>query len=349
MSGNIRRAVAGICAAFGMLALSPIAGADPTIVSGGVAQLPSTGLVIDLPARTEGVYHVSGSWALNAKDGVFDSRDIVDEINSAGNVTAGNWALVGYFDAGECDAVLASEKLDASWTTTQDFWGQSWSVRGGVFQFDGALGRRPAAVLCRTEQDGLTLLLYRFLTVASETLDQASVLADVKSSVVLPAISKSFNSKRTGQYIPLGRGDLRNRGTAAAARAVTLPVSKLRIDLPEDGYLWLARAADSSDMLDRMLPAVAVTSFEVMAVDNVKCADILEGLKDGAKVGAEAQNLPAGWLVGPAIIVDGEVEPVVCYPASFGALVVGLVQGGGRDFLPFHPMLGALTRATRVP
>ncbi len=240
MSGNIRRAVAGICAAFGMLALSPIAGADPTIVSGGVAQLPSTGLVIDLPARTEGVYHVSGSWALNAKDGIFDSRDIVDEINSAGNVTAGNWALVGYFDAGECDAVLASEKLDASWTTTQDFWGQSWSVRGGVFQFDGALGRRPAAVLCRTEQDGLTLLLYRFLTVASETLDQASVLADVKSSVVLPAISNpSTASARASTFLsvvetcaiaerPLPRVRLRCRSASSGSTCRRMDISGWR-------------------------------------------------------------------------------------------------------------------------
>lgn len=349
MFGNIRRAVAGVCATFGMLALSPVAGADPTVVSSGVAQLPSTGLVIDLPARSEGVYHVSGSWALNAADGVFDSRDVIDEINSAGNLTAGNWALVGYFDAGECDAVLGAEKLDASWTTTQDIWGQRWSVRGGIFTFDGALGRRPAAILCRTEQNGPTLLLYRFLTAAPETLDQSAILADVESSVVLPAVSKSFNSKRTGRYIPVERGDLRNRGTAGAARAVTLPVSKLKIDLPDDGFLWLARAADSSDMLDRMLPVLPDTSLEVIAVESIKCGDILEGLKDGAKAGAEAQNLPAGWIVGPAIVVDGEVEPVACYPASFGALVVGLVQGGDRDFLPFHPLMGALIRATRVP
>ena len=349
MSGNIRRAVMGICAVFGVLALSPVAGAEPTVVSSGVAQLPSTGLVIDLPARSDGVYHISGSWALDVADGVFNSRDIIDEISSAGDVAAGNWALVGYFDAGECDAVLASEKLDASWTTTQELWGQRWQVRGGVFTFESALGRRPAAILCRDEPDGLTLMLYRFLTAAPETLTQAAILADVKSSTVLPAVSKSFDSKRTGQYIPIGRSDLRNRGTSAAARAVTLLGSKLKIDLPEDGYLWLARTADSSDMLDRMLPAMPVASLEVIAVDNVKCADILEGLKDGAKVGAEGQNLPAGWIVGPAIIVDGEVEPVACYPASYGALVVGLIQGGDRDFLPYHPVLGALTRATRVP
>lgn len=349
MSGNFRRAVAVVCAAFGMLALSPVAGADPTVVSTGVVQLPSTGLVVDLPARSEGVYHVSGSWALNAADGIFDSRDVIDEVNSAGNLTAGNWALVGYFDAGECGAVLGSEKLDASWTTTQDLWGQRWSVRGGIFTFDGALGRRPAAILCRTEQNGPTLPLYRFLTAAPETLDQAAILADVKSSVVFPAISKSFDSKRTGRYIPLGRADLRNRGTADAARAVTLPLSKLKIDLPDDGFLWLARTADSSDMLDRMLPVLPDTSLEVMAVEGVKCDDILEGLKDGAKAGAEAQNLPAGWIVGPAVVVDGEIEPVACYPASFGTLVVGLLQGGDRDFLPFHSLLGALTRATRVP
>ncbi len=349
MSGKISRVIVGICAAFGLLALAPVAGADPTVVSKGEAQLPTTGLLVDLPARSAGVYHVSGSWSLNAATGTFDARDIIDEIDPSGNVTAGNWVLVGYFDAGECDDVLAEQKFDAPWSAEQDLWGQHWAVRGGVFTFENALGRRPAAALCRTEPDGPSLLLYRFMTSSPETLDQSAILADVKSSAALSAAARSFSQKRTRSYLPLTRTDVRNRGSDKAARPVTLPVNKLKIDLPDDGFVWLARAGDGSDMLDRMMPALPDTSLEVIAVAGEQCADVFAALDTDTKAGFEAQNLPPGWIAGPAIIVGGEVEPTACHLAGVGALIVGLIQGGNRDFAPYHQLLGALTGATRLP
>ena len=111
-STHARFALAAACAA--LMAPAAFAQAIPVKLTQGEAQLPTSGLVIDLPAKAGIQYDVSGSWALSGGGASFDARDIVDEIEIAtGKVATGNWVLSGYFTAGGCSETLADAKLDA--------------------------------------------------------------------------------------------------------------------------------------------------------------------------------------------------------------------------------------------
>ena len=251
-STRARFALAAACAA--LVAPAAFAQAIPVRLAQGEAQLPTSGLVIDLPAKAGIRYDISGSWALSDGGASFDTRDIVDEIETAtGNVATGNWVLSGYFTAGGCSETLAAAKLDAAWTQDATLWGESWSARGGVFTFENALGRRPAVVLCRGTEGGPTLLLYHFLANQPETLPQAAVMESVGKSGPLAAASKSFTAVRAKPIFPTRRTEVRNRGSEPAARRVTLALSGLEVDLPPDGYLWLPDSSDTADFFDGVL------------------------------------------------------------------------------------------------
>ncbi len=341
------RALAGISAGLVLLCLS--AHADPTVVKQGSAVLPTSGLSLDLPARAGFVYHVSGSWSFDPAKNAFDTRDIIDEIDAAsGNIAAGNWILVGYFDAGGCDEVLAAAAFDAPWTSEEDVWGMHWKIRGGVFTFANALGRRPAAALCNSSASGRSLLLYRYLTDQPETLDKSSTLQRVRSSAVLERASAAYRAEATAQTIPLRRADVKNRGTASAQRKIALAKSGLQLQLPDDGYFWLPQKDGKSDMINRLLPSLPEAFVEVFTLDNTKCAEALSQLENN-KPSQQAQNLPVGWIAGPTLVVDGEPEMVLCRAASYGALLVGVLNGAKADVSEFHPMLEALAQASRAP
>jgi hypothetical protein len=338
-----------VCAvAAGLLAT---AAADPVSMPSGKAILPTTGLVIDVPAKAGVIYKISASWSLT-DDGVFDSRDVIDEF-SGNDIVAGNWALIGYFDAGACDKVLASEKLDKSWTAKADLWGAIWNIRGGIFTFSGSLGRRPAALLCRDDADGRTFLLYRFLiSYAEDTITQAATLADLRTAAVLERASHAYDARRMELVAPIKRAEVTNRGKIAAARQVKLTESKLTVDLPDDGYVWLANPGDGADVLDRMAPFFPETTFDIAALEGVNCAEVFEAASATMekKPGRAATNLPAGWVAGPAVLFDGKVELLTCRGADYGALVVGLfLDREQTDAGEFHPILAALAAAKRTP
>ena len=107
-----RLVLAAACAA--LLAPAAMAQSVPVKLTQGEVQLPTSGLVVDLPAKPGITYSISGSWALSDGGKTFDTRDVIDEIETAtGNVATGNWVLSGYFTAGGCAATLANAKLDA--------------------------------------------------------------------------------------------------------------------------------------------------------------------------------------------------------------------------------------------
>lgn len=331
-----------------LLSVAPSAGADPVAIRQGAAQLPVSGLLLDLPAQAGIEYRVSGSWSITETGETFDARDVIDEINLAtGSLVSGNWILSGYFTAGDCEKALAETALDKVWTQDATLWGESWKVRGGIFTFDGALGRKPAATLCRTTGTGHSLMLYRFLIDQPETAAQAVVMDSVRGSPALAAAARSYKSLRTGDVFPTHRAEVRSRGTGKPARTVTLPVTGLVLDLPDDGYLWLVGDGDQSDMLDRLLPTLPEVSVEVALGPGFKCADVLAGLMEGAIPAHVPTNLPTGWITGPALKLDGdEIELTMCGQAGDDAVVFGVFQGPTRtDVSSYHPLMSALIAA----
>lgn len=341
-----RMGLSGLAVLIG-LALAPAAGAqEPTKLTQGTATLPTSGLVIDLPVKQGIVYHVSGSWGLS-DDEVFDTRDVVDEIDAAtGNVKLGNWVLMGYFNAGGCDDTLQDTQLDAAWTQEASLWGESWKARGGVFTFDGPLGRRPALMLCREEADGFALLLYHFLADQPESTGRDLVMASARASEALASASRSFSARRFASIQPLLRTDVRNRGDNPAARIVTLARAGLKVALPSDGYLWLVSEDENVDYLDRLLPTLPPVSLEIVLRSETTCTEIFNGLSGDMLISHTPTNLPAGWTAGPALLIDDTKELTMCRDLSGKALAVGVFQeADNRDVSQLAPILGALRSA----
>lgn len=340
----------GLAAFAACLALGPVAAAqEPTKLAQGTATLPTSGLVIDLPTKTGVMYHVSASWALS-DDGIFDTRDVVDEINAAtGNVTLGNWILMGFFNAGGCEATLSSTKLDADWTQDATIWGESWKAHGGVFTFDGALGRRPAVMLCREESDGFALLLYHFLADQPETTERDIVMSSARASAPLASASRSFSARRVADVQPTRRTDARNRGGNPAARTVTLSHSGLAVALPADGYLWLASEDEAADYLDRLLPTLPQLTLEIVMAPGATCSGVFGGLSGDLLTSHTPTNLPAGWVAGPGLMLDGETELTMCRDFPGKSLIVGSFQGPDkRDVSELAQVLGALRAAAEA-
>lgn len=345
---NVRTFGLAIAAAF-TAAFAPGAVAQtPTELTSGAAQLPASALVVDLPARAGLKYHVSGSWSLDS-DGIFDGRDVIDEINVAtGNVATGNWVMSGYFNAGGCAETLASGNVDTDWKDSLSLWGQSWSVRGGVFTFAGSLGRRPVAMLCREVADGPTLLLYHFLANQPETTAKDAVLASVRGSATLASVSAAFTSRRTNDIVPLRRSDVRNRGTNPAARTVKLEASGLEVALPDDGYLWLTSSSDGVDFLDRLLPTFPEVTLETVLAPSMTCDQVLGSVPGERLPDHRATGAPSGWISGAALLVDDTTELVLCHNLDDAAILAGVFQGKDkRDVTYLGPLLGALLAAAR--
>jgi hypothetical protein len=331
------------------LGMASQAFAGPLEIASGKAVLPMSGLVIDLPEKAGGFYKVSGSWSVT-EAGVFDARDVVDEANANG-LTAGNWVLAGYFDAGGCKEVLAATTLDNRWTDSLNLWGHAWDISGGVFTFESNLGRQPAALLCRTNADGLTFLLYRFLLSQPETIGKDEIINGVRSSSVLERASRAYDAQKLEAVKPTKRQEVTNRGKLPAARTLTLTVSKLKVELPDDGFVWLSRPTDSSDSMDRMAPFFPEITLEVARVEDATCQDVIDAVKASGslKPGGEARNVPAGWITGPALDLGGTIESMVCHTFGDDALAAGLMsQQGGADMTDFAPLLAALLKAERI-
>ncbi|MEQ1782140.1 MAG: hypothetical protein ABMA14_12315 [Hyphomonadaceae bacterium] len=343
---SFRLGLAAACAA--LLVHAPVAGADPVTVLSGAAQLPTSGMVVDLPAKSGMEYHVSGSWSSNQAGDTFDTRDIVDEIDIAsGNVIIGNWILAGYFTAGDCAATVKETKLDSAWTQEASLWGKTWQIRGGVFTFDGVLGRRPAAVLCRSTSTGHTLMLYHFLTDQPETTSQSAVMNSVSASAVLAAADRSYTAGRTSGIFPTRRTDVKNRGAGSPVRTVELPVSGLTVDLPDDGYFWMISEGDGVDIFDRLLPTLPELSAELIFADGFSCDDVLATLTKDLVPDHRPTGIPAGWVTGPGMTIpDGIIEMTTCYDLDEAALLFGIMADPTvTDVSTLRPLMSAIAAA----
>lgn len=343
---SLRLGLVAVCTA--MLAQAPVAGADPVTVLRGAAQLPTSGLTVDLPAKAGIEYHVSGSWSSSVAGDTFDTRDIIDEIDTAsGKILTGNWIMAGYFTAGDCAATIAETNLDKAWTQDVSLWGSSWKVRGGVFTFEGALGRRPAAVLCRATSTGHTLMFYHFLTDQPETTSQSAVMNSVSGSAALAAADRSYTSGRTSDILPTRRSDVKNRGTGSAVRTAELPVSGLSVDLPDDGYFWLISEGDGVDIFDRLLPTLPEMSAELVFADGFTCEDILGSLTTDLIPDHRPTGLPSGWVSGPGMkLPDGLIELTSCYELDDAAILFGIMPDPSvTDVSSLRPLMAAIVAA----
>lgn len=336
---NLRPAL--IAAATALTLAGPPAGADPVKLYQGRAELPTSGLVIDLPAFEGRRYDISASWSLNHETQVFDTRDVVDEFDASGKLILGTWVQSGYFTAGGCAAVFAEDELGAPWTTKVTQWGESWDVQGGVYDFSGNLGRVPAVKFCREGKDGTALLMHHYLVDQPASTAQTAVMTAASASGVMAAVSRSYTDNRVADAKPALRPEVRRRG-AEAARTVSLKANQMTLTLPEDGYVWLVYEAEGVDQLDRTMPSLPPVTVELFVIDGFPCEDMLDSFTDNVLPDHRPTNLPAGWLAGKGLDVEGDPELIMCHDHKQGALLVGSFQGQDRDVSYLHPLLAAL-------
>lgn len=338
-------------ACFIALAGSVSVSAEPVKTPKGRVQLQITGLAVDLepvPGRT---YHVSGSWSSSDDGETFNGKDIIDEIGDvSGSVEAGTWVLVGYFDAGDCDAVIGGESLDSAWEQNATIAGEAWKVRGGVFTFDGSLGRRPATLMCRTNAAGQSILLYRFLTNAPETTSQADMMKDAAAASSIAAASRAFSAGRVEDTQPMHRADVVQHGGTPAARQVTLGITGLSFKLPDDGYFWVANEDEENgvDTMTRLAPALPAVDLEILFAADSNCETIEDALTNsGATTDLRPLNLSSEWQPLSTLELDsGEAEYMLCHARNDGIVMVGVILPlGRRDMGQIDQLLSAIANA----
>jgi hypothetical protein len=334
------------CAA--MLAPGAMAQAT-TVIKDGIAQLPTSGFVIDLKAKPGIDYHVSGSWALDKDVQVYDSRDVIDEIDPAsGDVVSGNWVMTAYFDAGGCQESLAGIEMDDVTYGNVTTWNEDWLVSTGRFDLGGAFGKVGTAVFCRTRENKSTLIMYHFAVREPAPRDRQGLIASALASSALSGTSFAYTNERSSSIFPTKRRDVRNRGTVSHIRDVRLPVSGLNLTIPDDGFVWLDNEGDGVDFLDRVLPSMPALSVELIYVAGYTCAGVFETFTSDTRPDHAPLVIPAGWVGGPTLLVENQTELTLCNQRGADALVVGVFQGEtNRDVSSLHPLLAALAAATR--
>jgi hypothetical protein len=328
--------------------------AEPLEVAPGTVVLPMSGLEVVLPKdkRPGFTWNISGSYSLSNGGASYDGRDVVDE-KVDGTLVAGNWVMTGHFDAPDCAAVLAGVDLEDAWTDERTLYRLPFSIRGGVFDFTNDLGKAPSVALCTRRADGASLLLQRFFLDRANPPTREAILASLATTKLLSGAATSWRTGRWGAVAPRRRPEVRDRGDVAAVRTVTLAKSGLTLAIPDDGYVWLVRASSENepvDWLDRIAPALNEITVEVARLAGVQCAAVFAGMTATKGRPPGAKGLPAGWLAGPTLDVNGALERSACRDVGDSALVVGLFTTpdkgrGAGDFGPLAPLLGALSTA----
>jgi hypothetical protein len=328
--------------------------ATPIVIpaAGGNATLPLSGLSVVFPAREKTSLKIVSSWSF-AKG--YDGRDVVDEFDGTGEPTliAGTWVQVGYFDAGGPAEVIAAEKLLDSWPVTKaNLWGAEWNVRGGKYEFDDKdLGIKPALILALRSGEGPTLMFCHYFLRDAE-LSREDMLARAEQSSSMQAVYQSYLKSQFGSSLPTRNPAVRARNDSSPSREVVLPFNKLRLQVPDDGFVWLpdANAKSDSDRLWRMAPVFPELTLEVATVEAASVQEVVAMLtgpksrKDPAPA-----NLPAGWEPGPSMkLDDGSWETTVCKLIGPKVLIIGFM-GTPRttDMEPYVPVLSALAEAAR--
>jgi hypothetical protein len=356
------------------MALAASVRAEPVTHPPGPVLLPLTGLRIALPKdrRPGHTWSLASSFALEDGGASFDARDVVDE-KLGDRLVSATWVSVGHFTAGGCDAVLAALPLgdvpepgggqveggatgSATPVMGRKLWGSGWSVRGGRIDLGAPLGTVPVVTLCGARPGRKALLLYH-LRFDSEQVPE-SVLDVAERHAVVRSVALAWREDAIAEQQPLLRPEVRDRGGVRPARKVRFEVSGLEVALPEDGHVWVPRASEPGkppevDWIDRLAPAMPELTVEFMRLPNATCAQFLAAIDAPEREGMRPRDLPEGWLAGPVLEVEGELEHLACHPLTSGVLVVGLYANAAPgspagSFRPLHGLLGALVRAAEV-
>ena len=326
--------------------------ADPVALESGVANLSTSGLVIELPKKKGVTYMLSASWALNS-DTTFDGRDVVDE-KVADKLVAGSWVMVGWFTAGDCMAVVKAADLENAWERPElKLWGTKFAARGGVFTFDGSLGKKPAIALCLNRGDRKQLLLYRFFLDQTVEMTEAQMVKELPKAAVLERAYRAFAKDKVSVGEPLSRPEVRNRGKIDAARPLDFPGLAFGLTLPSDGSVWLkGEGPDKIDQLDRMVPAIPEITVEMARFDEAEsCQEAFDALT-ATQTKVKLSGVPGGWEVGPRLTLEGGTQELtLCHKVSWGALIVGVfVQPASTDISTLAKLLDTLaTAADKAP
>ena len=326
--------------------------ADPLIVTSGKVVLPVSGLAVDLPKdpRKWAAWSLAGSWSLTSGGASFDGRDVIDQ-KVGDTLVAGNWIQVGYFDAGACEAVVQELDVPDRWTAAGTLGGVKVAAAGGTFAFDGPLGKVPAVALCAGPADGARLLVYHFYVDRKAPRPGAPTLAALRKDRLLERVIKAWRTGASGPVATTHRPEIRQRGDLPAARPVTLPTSGLTVQLPDDGFVWLAHTAEGeADRLDRMAPATPDLTVEVARLADRTCAQVPDAIDVAHKADPAPLGVPPGWIALPTLDLGTTLERIVCHQAGDDALVVGLLGTpptalAARDFTPLALLLAALADA----
>ncbi len=335
--------------------VSAEADAAPVLHPSGEVVLPLSGLRFELPKdpREGHSWSLASSFAL---DPGFEARDVIDE-KVGGQLVSATWVSVGHFSAGGCEAVLASFPLEAAVGSAPKLFGHIWAARAGVLDLGERLGRVPAVALCGARERGKALLVWHLLLDRGQRNDQpgATALTAAAGHPVVTSVARAWLEDRVAEQRPLARSEVRNRGSSRPDREVRLPISGLTVRLPDDGYVWVPRAAAGDappevDWIDRLAPALPDLSLEVFSLPEVSCRLFLAGIEAPVRADLKPKRLPAGWQPGPVIAVDGEPEYLACRDLPGRLLAVGLyttVPPGPMegDFGPLHGLLDALSKA----
>lgn len=318
---------------------------DPTKVSSGRAQLPVSGLIVDLKPMDGVEYAVSGSWSTDEAGLSFDSRDVLEEIRQ-GEVVATTDLKSVQAAPEACATELARAKVSDAWTTTAMLGSKTWQVRGGAITTQADAVARPGAVLCRLVA-GRTFVIQRLLTSSDKALDQTSIMDEVRTASVLGAISQSLDAGRIGKAYPTRNAGVIQRGGVSPARTAKLELNALTFKIPDDGFFWkVAKNEESNeDLLIRMLPTLPEVQVNITMGWDLGCDEMTAAPDDAQHMrGHGAADAPPGWKALPSLKYDdGRVELAVCYPHKAGALFVGVSQGPDERSVGYlRPLFDAL-------
>ena len=140
-------------------------------------------------------------------------------------------------------------------------------------------------------------------------------------------------------------------GETLAARTVTLTNAGFDLDIPDDGFVWLARhnAESGSDFLDRMAPSLPDVSMEVAYLAGMDGETAFAAF-DVEKRDVAPLNLPDDWDAGPQLVLgDGQLELTASYETLGGVVIVGIFQeAGDLDVAALAPMLEAIADAALI-
>jgi hypothetical protein len=287
---------------------------------------------------------VVGSWGLSADDNYY-GRDVLEEHAAGGDLRAGTWVMIGYFDERACETLFGEDEVIAFGEPLQvrTFGASTWVLRGGIVEMPD-LPRMPALRGCSGAADQQKLIVYRFFLGEPETMSADAMIDAFAASPVVAAVDAAFRARASVAVEPMRDPALVNIGEIAAVREVLLEVNGFAITLPDDGFLWRNPMPDREtgiDTFERAAPAIPDVYLEVRR-QSTSCQDQLAGFPRNNL--AVASGMSTAWIAGPTIDRDPEDEHIVCHDHVGGSVLVGIVGTGG-DLTPFQTFLDAVASA----